>query len=42
MWDNIKMNLKEVGMKGMDWISLAQDRDKWQAVVYTVRNTWFP
>jgi hypothetical protein len=40
--DNIKMNLKEIGLKGMEWINLAQERDKWQAVVYTVMNTWFP
>jgi hypothetical protein len=27
---------------GMDWIDLAQDRDRWQAVVYTVMNLQFP
>jgi len=27
---------------GMDWIELAQDRDRWQAVVYTVMNIWVP
>jgi len=39
---DIKMNIKEIGLKGMEWISLAQDRDKWQAVVCTVMNSWFP
>jgi hypothetical protein len=27
-------------MEGMDWVHLAQDRDKWQAVVNTVMNLW--
>jgi hypothetical protein len=36
--DNIKMDLSEIGWDGMDWIGLAQDRDKWRALVYTVMN----
>jgi hypothetical protein len=28
--DNIKMDLREIGWDGMDWISLAEDRDKWE------------
>jgi hypothetical protein len=36
--DNIKMDLREVGWGGVDWIDLAQDRDRWRAVVYTVIN----
>jgi hypothetical protein len=31
--DNIKKDLKEIGWKGVDWITLAQDRDKWRAVM---------
>jgi hypothetical protein len=34
--DNIKMNLREIGWDGMDWIELAQDRDQWRALVNTV------
>jgi hypothetical protein len=30
--DNIKMNLREIGWNGMDWIDLAQDRDQWRAL----------
>jgi len=37
MGDNIKMDFQEVRW-GMDWIDLAQDRDKWRALVNTVAN----
>jgi hypothetical protein len=30
--DNIKMNLREIGYGGMDWIDLALDRDQWRAL----------
>jgi hypothetical protein len=33
--DNIKINLREIGWGGMDWIHLAQDRDKCRALVST-------
>jgi hypothetical protein len=36
--DNIKMDLSEIGWKGVDWMHLAQDRDQWRAVVNTVMN----
>jgi hypothetical protein len=40
--DNIKMDLREVGWNGMDWIELAQVRDQWKALVNTVMNLRVP
>jgi hypothetical protein len=39
--NNIKMDLQEVGESG-DWMELAQDRDRWRALVNTVMNLWVP
>jgi hypothetical protein len=40
--DKIKMDLRETGWDGMDWIDLAQDRDQWRALVNTVMNPRVP
>jgi hypothetical protein len=40
--DNIKMDLREIGWGGMDWIDLAQDREQWRALVNTVMDFWVP
>jgi hypothetical protein len=40
--DNIKMDLQEVGCGGMDWIGLAQDRERGLALVYAIMNLRVP
>jgi hypothetical protein len=42
-WEvNIKMDLREIGSGDVDWIHLAQDRDRWRALVNTVMSLRFP
>jgi hypothetical protein len=36
--DGIRMDLRETGLEGVDWIRLTQDRDRWRAVVSAVMN----
>jgi hypothetical protein len=40
--DNVRMNLQEVGCECVDWFGLAQDRDRWLALVSAVRNLGVP
>jgi hypothetical protein len=40
--DNIRIDLREIGWDGMDWIDLSEDRDQWRALVNTVMNLRVP
>jgi hypothetical protein len=40
--DNIKMDLGEIGFGNVDWICLAEDRDRWRSLVNTVMSLWVP
>jgi hypothetical protein len=40
--DNIKMDFRELGWDGKDWIDLPQDRDQWRALVNAVMNLRVP
>jgi hypothetical protein len=40
--DNIRIDLREIGWGGMDWIDLAQNRDQWKALVNMVMNLRVP
>ena len=40
--DNIRMDLQEVGCGYVEWIGLAQNRDRWRTLVIAVMNLWVP
>jgi hypothetical protein len=40
--DNIKVDFREIGCFGMDWIDLTQDRDQWRALVKRIMNLQVP
>jgi len=40
--DNSKMDLQQVGWRGMEWIELAQDKDRWWTLVNAVMNLRVP
>jgi hypothetical protein len=40
--DNIRVDIREIGWEGVDWIRQAQDRDQWQVLVDTVMNLRVP
>jgi hypothetical protein len=41
-WVDIRMDLEEVGWSDVDWIGLAQDRNRWRVLVNSVLNLWVP
>jgi hypothetical protein len=41
-YNSVKMDLREIGWDGMDWIDLAQNRDQWRALVNAVINLRVP
>jgi hypothetical protein len=41
-WEDIKMDLREIGFGDVDWVHLAKDRHRWRALVNTVMNLWVP
>jgi hypothetical protein len=40
--DNIRIDLREIGWEGLDWIHLSQNRDQWRALMNKVMNLWVP
>jgi len=41
-WKDITMDLQKVRCGGMEWIQLAQEKDRWRALVNAVLNLWVP
>jgi hypothetical protein len=40
--DNVKMDLREKGRRGMDWINMAEDRNQYQPLMNSAMNLWTP
>ena len=40
--DNFKMDLQQMEWGGVDWVDVAQDRDRWRALVHAATNFWVP
>jgi hypothetical protein len=40
--DNIKLDLREIGLGAVDWIHWVQDGERWRVLVNTVMNLWVP